>query len=370
MFASFTVDAILAFLFSSPLSHSKESFMTRSKRSAFTLVELLVVIAIIGILVALLLPAVQAAREAARRMQCANNLKQYGLALHNYHDTFKVFPPAILNNGRPSAAVLAANYPEGVRNHTGWLFMLPFIEMQTVHTQINFNVATNLSNPNAGGPAVTTGTNDAITGKRYKIFECPSHPAAGEFRNEGGTLFYAAVNLHRTSYFFSTGQFTDYDTTYTLASANIKRGAFGNNGAAKVADITDGTANAIAIGEGMSGARYTMSPSFGPFAMQGSHTCCHGRVVTDAVVNGAITIAPTACRAENWGINASWAADTCTPVPANKGLSYAWGFQSSHPGGAQFTMCDGSTQFMSESMDYLNFARLAYIADGNTTNAP
>src|SRR5688572_27416461 len=153
--------------------------MRRSKSSAFTLVELLVVIAIIGILVALLLPAVQAAREAARRMQCANNLKQFGLALHNYHDTFKVFPPALLNPGRPTNAVLVANYPEGVRNHTGWLFLLPFLEMTTVHSQINFNFATCQDNPNAGGPAPNSAINDPITGQRYKIFECPSHPAAG-----------------------------------------------------------------------------------------------------------------------------------------------------------------------------------------------
>lgn len=355
--------------------------MKRSKSSAFTLVELLVVIAIIGVLVALLLPAVQAAREAARRMQCANNLKQYGLALHNYHDTFKIFPPALLNGGRFAGGAAApptatSRYPEGVRNHTGWLFLLPFIEMQTVHTQINFNVATNLSNPNAGGPAVTTGTNDLITGRRYKIFECPSHPAAGEFRNEGGTVFYAAVNLHRTSYFFSAGHTTDYNDNWNMPgglSNDKRRGAFGNNQGAKIADITDGTANSIAIGEGMSGARYTASPSFGPFAMQGSHTCCHGHVETDlaTTANGVVlSLNPATCRPENWGINASWQNNLCVPIPAYKGLSYAWGFQSSHPGGAQFTLCDGSVNFVSEAGDYLNFARMCFIADQEVVNAP
>jgi len=351
--------------------------MKRSKRVGFTLVELLVVIAIIGILVALLLPAVQAAREAARRMQCANNLKQFGLGLHNYHDTFKIFPPAILNNGRFVGGATVGTtppmrYPEGVRNHTGWLFMLPFMEGQATSTQVNFNVATNLSNPNAGGPAVVTGTNDQFTSVRMKIFECPSHPAAGESRDEAGTGFYAMVGLKRTSYFFSTGVYTDYNDIYNSPGGgmnDIRRGAFGNNGAAKIADIVDGTANCLAIGEGMGGNRFTTATQYGPWALQGTHTCCHGRIVSDSS-GPNIVLNAAACRPANWGINASWAADTCTPIPANKGKSYAWGFQSQHPGGAQFTLCDGSTQFLAETMDYITLCRLAYIFDGQPVQVP
>ena len=112
--------------------------MLRRKRSSkgFTLIELLVVIAIIAILIALLLPAVQQAREAARRTQCKNNIKQWGLALHNYHDTHRVMPPALLNSGRYNNASF---HGPGVLNTTGWVFLLPFIDQSPMYNLYDFN---------------------------------------------------------------------------------------------------------------------------------------------------------------------------------------------------------------------------------------
>ena len=113
--------------------------MVRFRRLAFTLVELLVVIAIIGILVALLLPAIQAAREAARRTECTNKMKQLGVAIHNYHDTHKQFPPAGINYGWAGAGV--TNPITGqILNVSGWSMTLPFLEQQQLYDQYDFKV--------------------------------------------------------------------------------------------------------------------------------------------------------------------------------------------------------------------------------------
>jgi len=110
------------------------------RRNAFTLIELLVVIAIIAILVALLLPAVQQAREAARRSQCAANLKQWGVALHNYHDVTNQLPPSTINPGSNRSQLYVPI--GGIRNHTGYLMLLPYIDQAPLYEQIDFDLAT------------------------------------------------------------------------------------------------------------------------------------------------------------------------------------------------------------------------------------
>ena len=341
--------------------------MTRRKTFGFTLVELLVVIAIIGVLVSLLLPAVQAARESARRMQCGNNLKQIGLALHNYQDTHKVFPPALLGSGR-------FNNPDYhnarglVKNTTGWTLLLPFYEQQNVHNMYNFNVCSSMSSPYGIPVAGDDTINAPALSARLSMLECPSHPEAGlqslEVAPGDPSQFYSRRMAWRTSYLFNTGQNTDYDNSYQYyTSINwINQGAFGNDGAAKFSDITDGTSNSIAVGEA-AGGRFKTSTSFGPWGLNGTHTSVHGRVVSSAP---SARIEPTALQSQQWGINRPW-VDPNNPdntlLWRERRQSYAWVYHSLHPGGAQFVLCDGSVQFLSETMDYRTLVLLAFIHD-------
>jgi prepilin-type N-terminal cleavage/methylation domain-containing protein/prepilin-type processing-associated H-X9-DG protein len=326
----------------------------------FTLVELLVVIAIIGVLVALLLPAVQAAREAARRSSCSNNLKQIGVALHNYADVHKVFPPAIIGSGRMHNPPGGSAYQ--IKNTTGFLLLLPFMEQTPLHAKYDFTVCSSMSK---GTDAQATGTvignsttNQPIYTQRLAVYTCPSDvmPAPTLNRAPGNSAdFYESRDAARSNYLFSTGEYEDRSAPYANTSV-ILRGAFGNDGAATFAEILDGTSNTIAVGESKQGRVGNVakeSAVYGPYWGAGLHTCCHGRAVQSA--------------ASLWmNINAD--ASIRAGAPANTtGLNrqYAWVFGSWHPGGAQFVLCDGSVKFMPQTIDYLNvFVPLNHPSDG------
>ncbi len=326
------------------------------RRTAFTLIELLVVIAIIAILIALLLPAVQQAREAARRTQCRNNFKQVGLALHNYHDNFRMFPPAIIGSGRCNPASYPAECPatRPVLNTTGFVLLLPYIDQAPLYNLYNFNVSSSMSSPyarpQAGGVATST-TNQAIYQLKLAAYGCPSDPGAMALYNNGAntaTNFYEANNVARSSMLFASGSFTDYDQSYGANIASTNLGMFGNDGAATVAQVTDGLSNTIAVGESRQLGK--TSTAYGPYWGAGVHTCCHGYT-------------PNAC----YTLNAAYNYPPCTaaaPVAGTAKLQYAWGFGSTHVGGGHFLLGDGSVRFIGENVDYaLVFNPLNRIKD-------
>ena len=340
----------------------------KSTKKGFTLVELLVVIAIIGILVGLLLPAVQAAREAARRMQCSNNLKQMGLALHNYHSTHNVLPPCKVGNGQ---VVNTATLVKYILNTTGWVLLLPSLEQQPAYNKYSFdNCSSSAKQSGAGSstaPVLGVDTvNEPIYSARYSFLECPSHADAGELRsNAPGTNDpYSMRNARRTSYFFSTAQYDDGTSPYNnlLARRLQGMGAFGNDGAARFEDMGDGTSNVLAIGESVGGKR-KVDPNWGPWGLNGTRTCCHGRVFSSF---NNTTLSPTPLQ-----VNATDARDNHINNAYNNDAQrrhFAWSFSSQHTGGAQFVFGDGSVRFLPETMEYLTLYRLACIYDGETVS--
>lgn len=306
-------------------------------RRGFTLIELLVVIAIIAILIALLLPAVQQAREAARRSTCKNSLKQLGVALHNYHSTHSMFPPASIN---PGAAYCDQFIPSSgtIMNHTGYMLLLPYMDQGPIYEQINFNAASSPARhgTSCGRTTDSTWTNLAATNHKIPIFVCPSDPEYNSPRTDTGNATYTYNRAHRTNYGFvgyeiEQGGTGAWGRNYT--GAPTTKSAFWHNGAARIRDITDGTTNTMLMIE--TPQRKT-SAAYGPFWNMYAHT---------------MYIIPRR------GIN--------RPHSPPSQLVYAWGAGSAHTGGAQMLLGDGSVRFLSDNVNLTTVARLVTIGNGD-----
>ncbi len=299
--------------------------MSRSFRRGFTLIELLVVIAIIAILIALLLPAVQQAREAARRATCKNSMRQLGLALHNYHDVFNVFPPGWIG---VDLATRRPSVHEGV-NGAGWgTMILPMVEQATLY---------NLFNPNL---PLEDPVQQRFREQPLPVFTCPSDPHPPTFDiGEEHDPSHIICKLATANFIasFGSGAIDDCEnppgTAPVLASGQCKgNGAFYHNSRVRIGDIIDGTSNTMIIGERKTDAA------------KGWYSTWSGRVAE----------AEEACQRVLGSLD----------HPPNDPHAHFDDFSSFHVGGAHFVLGDGHTRFVSENIDEGVYRGLGTIAGG------
>lgn len=310
-------------------------------RRGFTLIELLVVIAIIAVLIALLLPAVQQAREAARRTQCKNNLKQLGLAMHNYHDVFNSFPPGAIWT---TVGTAPENSRDAAWGATWGVMILPYIEQGALADLYDSRL------PARTGDADTP--NNSVTRRHLAALNCPTHPGVDTFLTQDFNGF------AKTTYSANAGAGTSMSRT---DATGVRRGMFSavQQRGSSFRDISDGSTNAIMLAETVK-----MDHSQDD---RGAWGWVGGTLFSGRNSNGILT--PNTTRTVDCTAYAS--NDTTNRIfnlrnnpdcaNANAGMAA----RSYHTGGVQVVLGDGSTRFISESIDETTYLNLLSIADGN-----
>ena len=315
--------------------------MLQSKRRklGFTLVELLVVIAIIGILIALLLPAVQSAREAARRASCSNKMKQIGIALHNYHDTHKCFPPD---------AIWVGNSAVRQRNFTWIALLLPFMEQAPLHDQIDFTIpAWDQQVPGPGG------TTQALQLVQLEAFTCPSE--ADKTCNKPFGL---------SSYAGAAG----WDGHRRMFGDPARAAAFSLMDSSDLDRVKDGTSNTIFVGE-VSMSSYAPPSGVSQWSggagniRKGSSRVVRSCLVAPAAWHGwnhewvTTAVGGPLLRAHDGSEGAIWVPGWESNYVLHPVFYSQWAMNNNwpsagsfHPGGAQFCLMDASVRFISETV--------------------
>jgi len=363
--------------------------MRNDKHSGFTLIELLVVIAIIAVLIALLLPAVQSAREAARRIQCVNNLKQIGLAMHNYHTSMGVFPMG--------SSIAPQNNSPGLAQSiwSAWSaqsLMLGYMEQGPLYNACNFSWAV-LDASNFSGNANVAGASDSnqtVLFTNLSMFMCPSDPNVGQKQNNNS---YAASYGATTTglYNWTFGPYANYTMGESAAESS---GLFTIGKSYGLQSITDGSSNTVAYAEALVGdsngsefAGNTTNPSRyrGNYITGTVTTAAGAEKMLNIFANPALIFSSLSqCvaafqtsltaiqddRGFRWSIGCTgWSMFNTVQVPndsqypiggcrdggtpgqfPNDGFSY--GASSAHPGGANVLFGDGSVKFIKSSISY------------------
>jgi prepilin-type N-terminal cleavage/methylation domain-containing protein/prepilin-type processing-associated H-X9-DG protein len=297
-----------------------------ARREGFTIVELLVVIAIISLLIALLLPAVQAAREAARRIACRNNLKQIGLALHNYHDTLGTFPPQNVNK---------------VYSHAWVPFFLPFIEQGNLHRQYRWD--TNWNDP-ANQPAINV---------PLAFLHCPS-TAADANRLDA---IVASATASTSDYAPPTGVAAAPVNAGLIPAPADRRGVLVANGSADLADISDGTSNTLMVTEDAGRPEFRIRGGQGP----DENDPGGGNLsVTGGRVKGAGWADPSnGIPLHSFTLDGLSVPGPCPINCTNNNEAFSF-----HPGGVHVLFADGSVRFVAEQTKLEVYAALITRAGG------
>ncbi|WP_417389023.1 DUF1559 domain-containing protein [Gimesia sp.] len=302
-----------------------------TKKRGFTLIELLVVIAIIAILIALLLPAVQQAREAARRSQCKNNLKQIGLALHNYHDNFQTFPPGDVRR-------TYGGVDSWTTSMLGWIpRILPFLDQSVIYNKINWEMES----------GVSAAPNNSIRREKLTVVRCPSDSSRQPSSTYGPTNYMACRGTGASS------------------TANIAGSIFAQNSNVRIRDIEDGTTNTMMVSETYASAPFCSDqpasgvcpascrvasgfPSYTGGAQQG-YSWFYAQIYESHYFG---TVYPPNDKFPDCGAGSSTTAALLAA-------------RSKHVGGVHVLLADGSVRFGSENIDLSIWKDLGHPADGN-----